>query len=439
MAESGTLQTTLLLDDSQARLEIDAAELKVVAGPDRGHKVALPTDSLIIGSGPTCGLVLHDSTVSARHAEIAVTREGYLVRDLGSTNGLMLGAHRIMSALLADGMRLHLGQSVLSIKALCNRTTVALGRAGQVHGLTIHSLQMRALWAALEQLAPSDVTVLVSGETGTGKEVVAQALHKQSPRSGGPFVVFDCGAVTPHLMTAELFGYEPGAFTGASQARAGLLEEAEGGTLFIDEIAELSLDLQPMLLGVLERKRSRRIGGKRDLSHDIRVVAATHRNLAEAVRAGEFRQDLFYRLSVGHLKVPPLRDRREDLPLLIDLFARELGAVIAPEARLPLCVYEWPGNVRELRNTIAHMAARPDSEAALPGHAGDTVFASQDQLRALSDARRLAQEEFERRYLQEALQRAGGNLTHAAELAGITVRGMQQLAAKHGVRIRDRR
>jgi DNA-binding NtrC family response regulator len=426
----------MLIDGENARLELDAAQLKVVAGPDRGLTLALPTDSMLIGSSSSCDLVLHDTTVSSRHAEISVTREGYVARDLKSTNGLMLGPTRIFSAPLSDGMRLSLGQSVIQVRALGKRHSLPLAAAGDFHGLVVKSLKMRALVGAIESLAKSDVSVLIEGETGAGKEMVAAAVHAASPRAGGPFVVFDCGAVVPELIAAELFGHEAGAFTGAGRARAGLLEEADGGTLFLDEIAELPLTLQPMLLRVLEHKRSRKVGGTKEVAHDLRIVAATHRNLAEAVRAGEFREDLYYRLSVSHVRVPPLRERREDLPTLIDQFAREFGAVIPPETRVPLAAYDWPGNVRELKNSIAQMAAHPEGGFTPPASAEAFPFVKGGGLRALPEARQLVTEDFERRYLEKALALSGGNLTRAAELAQVSLRFLQRLAAKYGIRIR---
>jgi DNA-binding NtrC family response regulator len=426
--------STILLEGDRPTFECDGAELKVVAGPDRGQKVALSADSLVIGSADACGLVLHDETVSARHAEVVATPRAYVIRDLGSTNGVFCGAQPIERAPLIDGMRITLGSTTLVVHALRARRTIPLGKAGDFHGLVARSIKMRAIAAQLEALASSDAPVLLEGETGTGKEVAAEALHAASARSSGPFVVFDCGALVPALAMAQLFGHERGAFTGADQAHGGALEQAEGGTLFFDEIGELPLEIQPMLLGVLERKRSRRIGGTDENRHDLRVVAATNRNLTEEVRAGRFRQDLYYRLAVGRVRLPPLRERGDDIAVLASRFARELGATLPPEAMIPLQSYEWPGNVRELKNTIARLAAHPEG-SVLP-ETGDSIFETATGVRHLPEARRLSSEAFERQYLERALRRAGGSLTRVAELAGVSLRVIQTLAAKHGVRIR---
>ncbi|MGZ3440621.1 MAG: sigma 54-interacting transcriptional regulator [Polyangia bacterium] len=421
-------------------LTIDSAELRVVAGPDKGAALPLGATSVIIGSDADCQLVLHDRTVSSRHAEVRIERNGYVVRDLGSKNGTLLGGFRIERAPLADRMRLRLGKSELVVRALGGTAEIPLARAGEIDRLVAHSVKMRALVAALERLAASDVTVLIEGETGAGKEVAAQALHALGPRASGPFVVFDCGSIAPNLVTAELFGHERGAFSGAAATRAGLFEEADGGTLLVDEIGELPLDVQPALLRVLETKTVRRLGGTRDLRCDVRVVAATNRNLAEEVRAGRFRKDLFFRLAVARVQVPPLRERGDDIPFLARRFASELGAALSPELIAVLYSYDWPGNVRELRNVIARLAAQPDAAPAFGdgrGRLRDPMFDGA-RLRPLSEARQHAGDDFERRYVELALERAGGNVSRAAELAGASRQMLTRLIAKHGLRVRDR-
>ena len=443
MADQVKLATRV--DESgPGRLELDAAELRVVAGPDRNLRQPLDEHGLVIGTAGDCGLVLHDPTVSSRHAEISLVSDGWIVRDLGSKNGVRLHGWPIERAPLAAGMQLRLGKTTLQVHALKGRHAIALERPGQFAGLVAHSVKMRAVVAQLTQLGPTETTVLLEGETGSGKELAAQALHAASLRAGEPLVVFDCGAVAPTLAAAELFGHERGAFSGAAHDRPGVFEAAHGGTLFLDEIGELPLDLQPLLLRAIEQRMVRRIGGRQDRACDVRVVAATHRNLAEEVRAGRFRKDLYYRLAVARVRIPPLRERPEDLPLLARTFAVELGLALEPELVAVLASYEWPGNVRELRNLIARQAAQPASAAQLlreqsaaSAASADPVFAGVG-LRPLHEARTHAGDAFERRYLLEALARAEDNVSRAAELAGVSRQLFTRLIAKHNLRVRDR-
>jgi DNA-binding NtrC family response regulator len=299
------------------------------------------------------------------------------------------------------------------------------------------SAKMRAFVAGLERVANSETTLLLEGETGTGKERAAKALHARSPRNRGPFVTFDCAAVPPSLAAAELFGVEKGAFAGADLTRHGLLEAADGGTLFIDEIGELPLEVQPLLLGALERKHSRRLGGKRDIAHDVRIVAATNRNLAEEVRAGRFRQDLFYRLAVAHLRIPSLRERREDMLPLIEELARADGLELSAESLAVLAAYRWPGNVRELKHTLTRMAAQAKSARdAILGSgtaSASALIDNEGHPRPWLEARRLVTSDAEREYVQLLLAKTGGNLTQAAELAGISRQGLTKMAEKHGL------
>jgi DNA-binding NtrC family response regulator len=433
--------STRLVELDEARLEVDAAELRVVAGPDRGARFPLGTDSLLVGSAGDVDLVLHDPTVSARHAEIAFGPRGYQVRDLGAKNGVLVGNVRVERAPLADGQRLRLGSTVLAVRALGRTLTVPLARPGRFGGLVAVSLKMRAVVATLARLAESDITLLLEGETGTGKEVAAQAVHAAGDRAAGPFVAFDCGAVSPALMVSELFGHEKGAFSGAAGRRDGLFAEADGGTLFLDEIGELPVELQRVLLRAIETRSARRVGASREERHDVRIIAATHRNLAEEVRAGRFRQDLFFRLTAARVRLPALRERPEDIPALADRFAAQAGIALSPELLAVLGAHAWPGNVRELRNTIeraAVMGALPELGAARGDLGLRRCVVDGPRLVPLTEARALAGDAFERAYLEEALERADGNLSRAAELAGVSRQMVTRLAAKHGLRGKDR-
>jgi DNA-binding NtrC family response regulator len=292
---------------------------------------------------------------------------------------------------------------------------------------------MRAFVAALEQAARSDATILFEGETGTGKDLAAEAAHACSSRSNGPFVVVDCAGLGRSLLTAELFGHEEGAFTGADRDRPGLLERGDGGTLFIDEVGELPLDAQPLLLRAIENRTVRRLGGKVDRPLDVRIIAATRHNLAEEVRARRFREDLYYRLAVVRLRIPPLRERPEDLTVLARHFATEASVELSPETIAYFLTQRWAGNVRELKNEIERLAI----VRMVPG-CDPAVFAAKDRLRPLTEARRLAVDEFERAYLQQALDLAGGSISRAAELSEVSREVFTRLVGKHGLRRRDR-
>jgi DNA-binding NtrC family response regulator len=427
--------STQLLDGADPRLELEDAELRVDAGPDKGTRHPLGVESLVIGSAADCQLVLHDTTVSARHAEISLGRAGYTLRDLGAKNGTRLGGVLVERAPLTAGAKFQLGGTKLSVHIRGGTSSIALAQPGVLGELVAHSVAMRAIVANLERLAPSDATLLIEGETGTGKEVVARLAHALSPRRHGPFVVFDAGAISGTLIAAELFGVERGAFTDATHSRPGLFETAEGGSLFLDEIGELPLELQPALLRALEARRTRRIGGTHELAHDVRIIAATNRNLGEEVRAQRFRADLFYRLAVARLRLPPLRERREDIPVLAHLFASQLGLELPGDLLAALASHDWPGNIRELRNAIEG-AQLPQGRDALRGLAGPRAAGPLVQL---AEARRQAADQFERDYLAAALAAADGNLSRAAELAGTSRQLLTQLARKHGMRARDRR
>jgi transcriptional regulator with GAF, ATPase, and Fis domain len=316
----------------------------------------------------------------------------------------------------------------------------------QWEGVIGSSLAMRRIFRVLDSVARTEATVLLQGETGTGKEVLARAIVRRSLRPE-PFVVVDCGSVTHTLIQSELFGHERGAFTGAIAQRKGAFESAHGGTLFLDEIGELPLDVQPMLLRVLEAREFRRVGGNQTLEADVRVIAATSRDLEREVSAGKFREDLYFRLAVVPVQIPPLRARREDIPTLVEhILARTRGAEgLAPSERTMewLLQHDWPGNVRELRNLLeraAYMSAAAGSRELLlpalptgPGNAADDFFRF-SLGESYREARARVEEEFERRYVTWLLARHGGNLSAAARAVQMDRKHLHVLARKHGLR-----
>jgi len=298
---------------------------------------------------------------------------------------------------------------------------------------------MRELYAQLEGFAGTDATVLIHGETGTGKELVAEALVQASPRAQGPLVVLDASALAPTLVESELFGHEKGAFTGAAGARPGVFERAQGGTVFIDEVGELPLELQPRLLRVLERREVHRLGGQRPIAVDVRIIAASHRALEEEVNRGRFRADLFYRLSVLRVEVPALRARREDIPLLVRHFAGAAALALDERTMARLVEHPWPGNVRELKNAVERWKAGAEPLGSRPPSAALSGEAAGTERRAPSlDEPFLVQKErlvaaFERDYAQRLLEVCQGNLAEGARLAGVTRMAIVKLLGRYGL------
>ncbi len=361
------LETVFIGNRAMSR-RLKKARLVVIDGPDRGRFVDLDKPKITAGRSMICELPLTDRSVSGTHAEFEAMESGFVLRDLGSTNGCYLGEVRIRDAVLPVGARIRLGQTTVVIEPLEGTVDIPLSSQDKFHELVGRSVIMRQIFAQLEKVAPSDLTVLITGDTGTGKELVARALHNSSKRAKGPLVVQDCSSMPANLVESTLFGHERGSFTGASERHTGSFEQANGGTLFLDEVGELPLDQQAKLLRVIERREIRRVGGEKTISIDVRVVSATNRDLRSMVSAGKFREDLYYRLGVITVELPPLRVRREDIPLiaqamLTDFQSRnpELPArTIAADALERLSHMPWPGNVRELRNIIERAASLAD-------------------------------------------------------------------------------
>jgi len=419
--------------------------LLVIEGPDTGASFAIDPCQplrLLMGKGPACDVRLTDPEVSRRHAAIEVAGQRLRVSDLGSTNGTRVGAVEITEALLCGGEVIRIGSTALRVDRQPEVAAVPLPVARQFGRLFGASTEMRRLYPLCERLAASVVPVIIEGETGTGKELLAESLHEQGPRASGPFIVFDCTAVAPGLAESELFGHERGAFTGAITSHRGVFEQAQGGTLLLDEIGDLHPTLQPKLLRAIERAEVRRVGAETSLPVDMRILAATRRDLDREVQASRFRDDLFHRLAVARVELPPLRRRRGDIALLARSFCKMLGG---DEAALPaelLAQWEdgaWPGNVRELRNAVARRLAlgdlAPMIEAGRSDAASDAAPAgSLDRFVAtqlpFSEARRRLLGEFEQRYVAEMLRRHEGNVTKAAAASHLGRRYFQQLRAR---------
>jgi two-component system response regulator GlrR len=411
--------------------------IEVARGRDRGRSVELAGDrpAAVIGTDRDADLPLADDSVSHRHAEVSFEGDRYVVRDLGSTNGTRVGGVAIREAVLDQReTRVHVGETELRVLLRDDEEEQRLSLSDRFGNLVGRSPVMRRVFDVMDRAARGDATVLLLGESGTGKELLAEALHARSPRAEGPMVVVDCSALTSSLAESELFGHVRGAFTGADAHRAGAFEEASGGTLFLDEIGELPLDLQTVLLRALDAREVKAVGSDRYRPVDVRVVAATHRDLTRAVAEGAFRADLFYRIAVVKVTVPPLRQRREDIPLIAREIVRRLrpgsdpDALLSPSALAAFSAYAWPGNVRELRNAIERLLVVGD-----PGDLAGQADGAEGEDDTYAAARRRAIDRFEREYVAARLQESGGVTTQAAARAGISRQMFHRLARRHGV------
>ena len=436
MSRETPFTTPLAIDGEHALVR--EIRLEVVEGVDAGARFRSSRERAVIGTHPSTDFVLRDPAVSRFHIELQLLGSRVLVRDLESKNGTTVDGVAVQGAYLQGQARIGLGKTVLQFALGEPNVRLALSRRERFGDLVGRSQAMRACFAQLESAAASDATVLLSGETGAGKDVAAEGIHRESARAGGPFAVVDCGAVPSHLLEDELFGHERGAYTGATGARAGAFESAAGGTLFLDEIGELPLALQPVLLRAVESRKIRRIGGSQTIPVDVRIIAASNRDLKAEVNAHRFRADLYFRLAVLEIAVPPLRDRVEDLPLLVDELIQARGltaapgarALLAPEAMAELRAHAWPGNVRELANYIERCAALDSREPLERGAAPPAL----DTRLPIRDARERWVRWFERQYLERLLAEHGGNVTAAARTAGVDRIHLHRLLARAGLR-----
>jgi two-component system, NtrC family, response regulator GlrR len=416
--------------------------LRVVRGPDEGMSFESGDDALTIGSHEGADCRLTDPAISRFHCEIIPEADRVLIRDLESKNGTTVDGVRIVTAFLGDGSTIALGRSEVSVTFDAGELPLALSEANAFGSLAGRSSAMRRAFVRLEKAAQSDATVLLLGETGTGKEVATESIHEASARRDGPLVVVDCGAIPSQLLESELFGHVKGAFTGAVGDRPGAFRAAHGGTLFLDEVGELSLELQPKLLRALERRHVKRVGESRYDDVDVRVVAATHRDLKSEVNHGRFRADLYYRLAVLEIRLPPLRERLDDLPVLVERLVAAMGLAadhpFLPTLQDPSFVadlrrHAWPGNVRELRNFLERCVALQERAelTSLGPDADETGAPAIDPDVPLRKAREDWIAAFERRYLEALLARHAGNVSQAARAAGVNRGHFYRLLSRH--------
>ncbi|MCK5799970.1 MAG: sigma 54-interacting transcriptional regulator [Deltaproteobacteria bacterium] len=416
-------QTVPFMPDGRPALSYRVGKLFVAQSDGKRFEELVDLPHVRIGSAPNNDVTIFDTSVSRYHCELRHTTEGFVLRDLGSTNGCVAGGLRVKEALIQSEVVLQLGRSTLRFLPLTEEKRVDASKAVKFGELYGRSQAMREIFGILEKVAATDLTVTIQGETGTGKDLVARAIHQGSPRADGPFVVFDAGAVASNLIESELFGHEKGAFTGATEQRQGAFEQADGGTLFIDEIGELALELQPKLLRALEQREVQRVGGSRRIPIDVRVICATNRALVDEVQESRFRDDLFFRISVVVLDLPPLRDRGEDIEILIHALLRDLAPNMsaAPEAVQVLQNYDWPGNVRELRNVL-EAAVAMCSESVL--HPRDLILAHDRNMSAQKEGAAMSLagqtlENIEQAAIAQTLAQCSGNRSAAARALGI--------------------
>jgi transcriptional regulator with GAF, ATPase, and Fis domain len=459
------------------------AKLVVLAGPRCGETFSIDAAQTTIGRDASSQLSIPDHLISRRHCAVELSDDRCTLRDLGSSNGTYVNGMPVRERTLTHGDRIRAGDSVMlflkagadsperlpgaeSLRAVDDRTQriarvdtndrpadppaetpdaivaeVLAGRMTlQAHDMVGESAPMRAVYECIRKVAPRDSTVLIYGETGTGKELAARAVHQNSPRASRPFLAVNCAALTESLLESELFGHEKGAFTGAVVLKKGKFEVADGGTIFLDEIAELAPALQAKLLRALQYHEFERVGGTRAITVNVRLIAATNQDLQAAVAAGRFRQDLWYRLNVVGLTMPPLRARRADIPILAAHFAAKYGRGRAMElsrdALDALRAYDWPGNVRELENAIERAVVLGYSDRIVADDLPETVLESSSATRPREGtAYHQTVLDVKRRLILDAIDRSGGNYTAAARLLGINPTYLHRLV--NNLQLRD--
>ncbi len=480
--DPGTGLTTLFEGEWATVRRLRKGKLVVVNGPDQGKEIEILKPRVTGGRSIISDLVVQDKAVSGSHFEVSARDDGYRLRDLNSRNGIFVGDLRVREAYLRPGTVFRIGHTNIQFQSMQDVVEIELSKKDRFDMMLGSSPAMREIFAHLEKVAPSELTCLITGETGTGKEMVARALHNASARKNKPFVVLDCGSIPRELIESTLFGHEKGSFTGAVAQHVGCFEQANGGTIFLDEIGELDITLQPKLLRVLEQREIKRVGGDRTHKVDVRVLAATNRDLREEVNRGTFREDLYFRLSVVHVELPAMRERREDIPALANHFLRDVASrrgmtmSYAQDAMAAMMSHSWPGNVREMRNVVERAAALSDgpvitradlvfgremgpsvvvshdlaqagaqaakraaaelSGVELPQQSGPAIFDA-SLLKAglgFKQAKQTVVDSFEIAYLQALMVRNDGNITRSAQEAGLTRYHLRELLKRHGLK-----
>lgn len=455
--------STVFVNNRASSRRLRKIKLVVLEGADQGREFIIEKSKVYLGRSSVNDIQLTDKSISSTHLELRAEEEGYLLRDMGSTNGTTLQGCRLRELYINPGVPFKVGSSTLKLSPLDEEIEIPLSEEERFGGVIGRSVPMREVFATLAKVAPTELTVLVEGDTGTGKERVARAIHESSRRKNKPYVVLDCSAIPKDLMESYVFGHEKGAFTGAVAQRVGAFEAADGGTLFLDEIGELDLSLQPKLLRVLENREYKRVGSHRTQRADVRVVAATNRDLRAMVNEGTFREDLYFRLSIVNIQLPSLAQRRDDLPLLVEHFLAEAALGRSDGAKLRLTAdafdailaYSWPGNVRELKNVIIRAAslsstpvieraelhlrgqlfAQPQAERAEPALSASQPSPFEIDLdQDFKDAKQALVERFEAEYLKALIDKYDGNISQASRATGLTRYHLRELLKKYDLK-----
>jgi two-component system, NtrC family, response regulator GlrR len=441
------ISTTRVVEDlKHPKLLRRKVRLEVITGADAGRAETFGGSEINVGTQPSNDLVLTDSSVSRYHLRIAAGAAGFVITDLDSTNGTSIGNLRVREVTVSQTVELRMGDSQLRVVPLDEELEVPLHGSERYGAMVGRSAQLRALFAQIPSIGAADSTVLIEGETGTGKELLAEEIHRTSGRRDQPFIVVDCGAIPEQLIESELFGHVRGAFTSAAGDRTGAFELAHGGTLFLDEIGELSLASQPKLLRAVESRQVKPVGASRYRPADVRIIAATNRDLRLGVNEGTFRPDLFYRLSVVRLHLPPLRERPEDVELLATMFMTEfwqrLSAGTPPplsrETIQRLVGHRWPGNIRELRNFIERVAIMTRGGASVDAELDPSPVAEASGVDAYlqlpyKEAKMRWTDQFEVAYVHAVLDHNKGNVAAAARQAGVDRTYIFRLMRKYGI------